>query len=64
MWLKEGFATFMAYVEADAHYPELTVWVDFVNRRILNGLATDSFKSSHPIEVWNEMKWNGIPYWN
>lgn len=51
LWLKEGFATFMAYMFVGAHYPEFDIWNQFIQAETLSSMSLDSLKSSHPIEV-------------
>uniref|UniRef100_A0A0N4ZAG9 Aminopeptidase n=1 Tax=Parastrongyloides trichosuri TaxID=131310 RepID=A0A0N4ZAG9_PARTI len=51
LWLKEGFASFMEYVMVGANYPEFNIWQQFLNDEVTSGMALDSLRSSHPIEV-------------
>ncbi|XP_072390828.1 puromycin-sensitive aminopeptidase-like isoform X1 [Diabrotica undecimpunctata] len=51
LWLNEGYATFMQFLNTSALFPEYDVWSQFVNTTFLGALELDSLNSSHPIEV-------------
>ncbi|KUI53963.1 Aminopeptidase 2, mitochondrial [Cytospora mali] len=51
LWLNEGFATWASWYSCNAFYPEWKVWETFVTDSLQGGLALDSLRSSHPIEV-------------
>ncbi|KAK7745508.1 Aminopeptidase 2 mitochondrial [Cytospora paraplurivora] len=51
LWLNEGFATWASWYSCNAFYPEWKVWQTFVTDTLQGGLALDSLRSSHPIEV-------------
>lgn len=51
LWLKEGFATFLAYLGMDHIYPEWRVWDHFPLESSHEGLRLDSLDTSHPIQA-------------
>ncbi len=51
LWLNESFATYMAFKATDALFPEWKIWEDYVASTTSGGLALDSLRSSHPVEV-------------
>jgi aminopeptidase N len=51
LWLNESFATFMAYKAGDALFPDWKLWEDYVAVTTAGGIALDSLRSSHPVEV-------------
>ncbi len=51
LWLNESFATFMAYKVVDGLNPQWNVWQDFLRADTATGMARDSLRSTHPIEV-------------
>ncbi|CAJ0564651.1 unnamed protein product, partial [Mesorhabditis spiculigera] len=51
LWLKEGFASFMEYLFVGYNYPEMKIWLHFLNDELSSGFDLDSLKNSHPIEV-------------
>ncbi|KAI9290715.1 aminopeptidase-like protein, partial [Neoconidiobolus thromboides FSU 785] len=51
LWLKEGFATYIASYAVDKLFPEWDAWTDFVMDDYQRALKLDSLKSSHPIQV-------------
>lgn len=51
LWLNEGFATWIEYLAVDELFPDWRIWDQFVSDEYLPGMALDSLKSSHPIEV-------------
>ncbi|CAJ0921272.1 unnamed protein product, partial [Mesorhabditis belari] len=51
LWLKEGFASFMEYLFVGYNYPEMKIWLHFLNDELASGFELDALKNSHPIEV-------------
>jgi aminopeptidase N len=51
LWLNESFATFMAFKAVDALFPEWEIWEEYLAGTTSAGLALDSLRSSHPVEV-------------
>ncbi|KGG50376.1 hypothetical protein DI09_73p40 [Mitosporidium daphniae] len=51
LWLNEGFATWAGWLAADHIFPKWEIWTEFVVDDLQSGLALDSLRSSHPIEV-------------
>ncbi|MDX1607657.1 MAG: M1 family metallopeptidase [Candidatus Spechtbacterales bacterium] len=51
LWLKESFATFMAYKCVDALFPQWKVWDEFVSGMASGGKSLASLQSAHPIEA-------------
>lgn len=51
LWLNESFATFMAYKAVDHFFPEWHIWEEYITDTVFGGMALDSLKSSHPIQV-------------
>ncbi|RKP16781.1 aminopeptidase 2, partial [Rozella allomycis CSF55] len=51
LWLNEGFATWVGWLAVDFIFPEWEIWLGFINDEQQRGLALDSLRSSHPIEV-------------
>ncbi|KAK9474599.1 peptidase family M1-domain-containing protein [Dipodascopsis tothii] len=51
LWLNEGFATFAGWLAVDKLFPEWDVFSSFVSESLQDGLALDSLRQSHPIEV-------------
>ncbi|MCC7308371.1 MAG: hypothetical protein IT173_12455 [Acidobacteria bacterium] len=49
LWLKEGFATFMAYKALEKIMPEMNAWKVFYERVKQGAYATDSTKGTTPI---------------
>ena len=54
LWLKEGFATYIAWMALDKFYPEWKCWDYFVANVFEQALALDELDSSHPIN--NDVK--------
>ncbi|KAF9180759.1 hypothetical protein BGZ51_009354 [Haplosporangium sp. Z 767] len=51
LWLNEGFATWVGTLAVDHLFPEWDTWPTFVVDDVQRGIALDSLRSSHPIEV-------------
>lgn len=51
LWLNESFATFMAFKATDALFPDWHIWEEYVAGTTAGGIALDSLRSSHPVEV-------------
>ncbi|KAF9579249.1 hypothetical protein BGW38_004571, partial [Lunasporangiospora selenospora] len=51
LWLNEGFATWVGTLAVDHLFPEWDTWSTFVVADVQRGIALDSLRSSHPIEV-------------
>ncbi|KAI7832592.1 peptidase family M1-domain-containing protein [Gamsiella multidivaricata] len=51
LWLNEGFATWVGTLAVDHLFPEWDTWSSFVVNDVQRGIALDSLRSSHPIEV-------------
>ncbi|KAG0307254.1 hypothetical protein BGZ98_000703 [Dissophora globulifera] len=51
LWLNEGFATWVGTLAVAHLFPEWDTWPAFVVTDVQRGLAMDSLRSSHPIEV-------------
>ena len=51
LWLNESFATFMSFKAMDALFPDWNVWEEYVDGITSGGIALDSLRSSHPVEV-------------
>lgn len=51
LWLKEGFATWIANLAVDHIYPEWKIWEQAVVKEQMVAMRLDSLKNSHPIEV-------------
>ncbi|KAF8929306.1 peptidase family M1-domain-containing protein [Dissophora ornata] len=51
LWLNEGFATWVGTLAVDHLFPEWDTWPTFVVTDVQRGIALDSLRSSHPIEV-------------
>lgn len=51
LWLNESFATFMAFKATDALFPDWHIWEEYVSVTTAGGIALDSLRSSHPVEV-------------
>ncbi|KAG0022145.1 hypothetical protein BGZ80_000958 [Entomortierella chlamydospora] len=51
LWLNEGFATWVGTLAVDHLFPEWDTWPTFIVADVQRGIALDSLRSSHPIEV-------------
>lgn len=51
LWLKEGFASWIAYLAVDYLFPEWDIWTQFVFIDFGKALRLDSLRCSHPIEI-------------
>lgn len=51
LWLKEGFATLMAWLSLDKFFPSWHIWDSYVLNDLQLALELDSLKSSHPVEL-------------
>jgi len=51
LWLKEGFANFMAALCADNIHPEFDIMTRFLIEEIIRAQKLDALENSHPIEV-------------
>ncbi|KAK5814475.1 peptidase family M1-domain-containing protein [Linnemannia elongata] len=51
LWLNEGFATWVGTLAVDHIFPEWDTWPTFIVTDVQSGIALDSLRSSHPIEV-------------
>ncbi|XP_043237159.1 puromycin-sensitive aminopeptidase-like [Amphibalanus amphitrite] len=51
LWLNEGYAEFAMYLSTDYLFPHYKIWMQFVSECYMGALATDSLRTSHPIEV-------------
>ncbi|KAF9585828.1 Aminopeptidase 2 mitochondrial [Lunasporangiospora selenospora] len=51
LWLNEGFATWVGNLAVSKFFPEWDNWSYFIADGFQMGLALDSLRSSHPIEV-------------
>ncbi|KAJ9066917.1 hypothetical protein DSO57_1004996 [Entomophthora muscae] len=51
LWLKEGFATWVASYTLDYLFPEWGCWTQFIMDETAHALELDSLLSTHPIEV-------------
>ncbi|KAJ3225536.1 Aminopeptidase 2 mitochondrial [Chytriomyces hyalinus] len=51
LWLNEGFATFVGWLATDHLFPEWDVWTGYITGAYTGALNSDSFRSSHPIQV-------------
>ncbi len=51
LWLNESFANYMAFKAVDHYNPEWKTWEDYLSGDLAVGLAKDSLKTTHPIEV-------------
>ncbi|KAG0283670.1 hypothetical protein BGZ96_011949 [Linnemannia gamsii] len=51
LWLNEGFATWVGTLAVDHLFPEWDTWPTFIVSDVQRGIALDSLRSSHPIEV-------------
>ncbi|XP_012945740.1 puromycin-sensitive aminopeptidase [Aplysia californica] len=51
LWLKEGFATWIEYQCVASLYPEMDVWMTFINGDQAYALKLDALSTSHPVEV-------------
>ncbi|KAF8953474.1 hypothetical protein CPC16_000705 [Podila verticillata] len=51
LWLNEGFATWVGTLAVDHLFPNWDTWSTFVTLDMQRGIALDSLRSSHPIEV-------------
>ncbi|KAI0099884.1 aminopeptidase 2 [Nemania sp. FL0031] len=52
LWLKEGFATLMAWMATDKLHPAWKTWDKYVSNDLQSALESDSLKASHPVEVF------------
>lgn len=50
LWLKEGFATLMAWIGMNEFFPDWKIWDRYVANDLQAALALDSLRSSHPVE--------------
>jgi aminopeptidase 2 len=51
LWLKEGFATLMAWKAMDNLYPDWKVWDNYVSGDLQAALELDSLQTSHAVEL-------------
>lgn len=51
LWLKEGFANFMAALCVDGIHPEFDIMTRFLINEIIVAQSLDALENSHPIEV-------------
>ncbi|GJJ74377.1 aminopeptidase 2 [Entomortierella parvispora] len=51
LWLNEGFATWVGTLAVDHLFPKWDTWPTFLVNDMQRGIALDSLRSSHPIEV-------------
>ncbi|KAG0041376.1 hypothetical protein BGZ83_001887 [Gryganskiella cystojenkinii] len=51
LWLNEGFATWVGTLAVDHLFPSWDTWPTFLVNDMQRGIALDSLRSSHPIEV-------------
>ncbi|KAJ8124911.1 hypothetical protein O1611_g8729 [Lasiodiplodia mahajangana] len=52
LWLKEGFATLMAWMATDKLHPSWKIWDKYVSNDLQSALELDSLEASHPVEVF------------
>ncbi|KAI1132299.1 aminopeptidase 2 [Nemania abortiva] len=52
LWLKEGFATLMAWMATDMLHPSWKTWDKYVLNDLQSALELDSLEASHPVEVF------------
>ncbi|KAI1145070.1 aminopeptidase 2 [Nemania diffusa] len=50
LWLKEGFATLMAWMASDKLYPSWRIWDNYVLRDLQAALELDSLSNTHAVE--------------
>ena len=50
LWLKEGFATLLAWYASDKLFPNWKVWNNYVAEPLQEALELDSLKSSHSVD--------------
>ncbi|KAI1358997.1 aminopeptidase 2 [Xylaria arbuscula] len=50
LWLKEGFATWMAWIASDKLYPGWRIWDSYVLRDLQSALELDSLHNTHAVE--------------
>jgi aminopeptidase 2 len=51
LWLKEGFATLMAWKAMDDLHPDWKVWDNYVSGDLQTALELDSLQTSHAVEL-------------
>ena len=51
LWMKEGFATLLAWYASDKLFPGWHTWNDFVSDTLQAALKLDSLANSHPVEL-------------
>jgi aminopeptidase 2 len=52
LWLKEGFATFLAWYASDKLFPNWNIWNNYVAEPLQEALELDSLNSSHSVELF------------